>query len=42
MGPHVFFYAGDIETEDRLATMAVSDLLLDTSLKDGLNLTPFE
>ncbi|EER02842.1 trehalose-6-phosphate synthase, putative [Perkinsus marinus ATCC 50983] len=42
MGPHVFFYAGDIETEDRLATMAVSDLLLDTSLKDGLNLTPFD
>ncbi|EEQ98246.1 trehalose-6-phosphate synthase, putative [Perkinsus marinus ATCC 50983] len=42
MGPHVFFYAGDIGTEDRLATMAVSDMLLDTSLKDGLNLAPFE
>ncbi|KAF4745601.1 Trehalose-6-P synthase/phosphatase complex synthase subunit, partial [Perkinsus olseni] len=42
MGPHVYFYAGDIETEDRLATMAVSDMLLDTSLKDGLNLAPFE
>ncbi|KAF4755847.1 Trehalose-6-P synthase/phosphatase complex synthase subunit, partial [Perkinsus olseni] len=41
MGPHVYFYAGDIETEDRLATMAVSDMLLDTSLKDGLNLAPF-
>ena len=43
-GHHVDFLVGDYLTEqtERVALLAVSDVLVDTSLRDGLNLIPLE
>jgi trehalose 6-phosphate synthase/phosphatase len=40
-GPHVVFN-DKLEDGDKAALLCVSDVLLETSLKDGLNLVPFE
>jgi trehalose 6-phosphate synthase/phosphatase len=42
-GPHVVWIEGSDRVEqDRLAVLCISDVLLDTSVRDGLNLVPLE
>ena len=39
---HVVLRFGQVETVDRLALCKAADCLIDTSVKDGLNLMPFD
>ena len=42
LGFHVLLVTGEIERDDKLALFQNADVLLDTQVKDGLNLHPFE
>jgi len=41
-GYHIFFKVADFENADRYSVLEAADVYLDTSIKDGLNVIPFE